>query len=101
MFGKRSAVPDTTSSRSQPEQAAPRTPEAAEPDQRMQRVRVAIFRDLIDSVDLTELGRHDPTSLREEISDIVAEIINVRNIVLSAAEQQQMIAEICNDVLGL
>ncbi len=43
----------------------------ADLDQRLQNVRIAVFRDLIDSVDLTELGRLDPSAVREEISDIV------------------------------
>ena len=37
----------------------------------------------------------------EEITDIVTEIISLRNLVLSAAEQQRLITEICDDVLGL
>jgi pilus assembly protein CpaF len=40
-------------------------------------------------------------ALREEISDIVAEIISMRSLVLSAAEQQIIITDLCNDMLGL
>ncbi len=40
-------------------------------------------------------------SVRDAISEIVSEIINMRNLTLSAAEQQMVITEICNDVLGL
>ncbi|BAE52548.1 CpaF family protein [Paramagnetospirillum magneticum] len=109
MFGRRSAPPD-------PKSAAPRetakaataTPLAqpapgrgAEPDQRLSDIKIAIFNDLIDSVDPTELGKLEPAQVREEISDIVAEIISMRNLVISAAEQQVVIADICNDVLGL
>jgi pilus assembly protein CpaF len=39
--------------------------------------------------------------MREEISDIVAEIISMRSMTLSAAEQQIVVADICNDMLGL
>ena len=39
--------------------------------------------------------------MREEITDIVTEIISLRNLVLSAVEQQRLITEICDDVLGL
>ncbi|MDA8233120.1 MAG: CpaF family protein [Magnetospirillum sp.] len=70
-------------------------------DDRLSDIKVSIFNDLIDSVDPTELGKLDAAQVREEISDIVAEIISMRNIVLSAAEQQVVIADICNDVLGL
>ncbi len=118
MFGKRTAPPDRAAQASAlapprlPEpvlpqsrpQAAPPPPSAAkgpEMDQRLQDVKVAVFNDLIDSVDLTELGKLDPAAVREEISDIVSEIISMRAMVLSASEQQLVIADICNDVLGL
>ncbi len=64
-------------------------------------MKVGIFNDLIDSVDLTELSRLDAAAVREEIGDIVSEIISMRGLVLSAAEQQAVITDICNDVLGL
>jgi len=70
-------------------------------DQRLYDAKIAIFNDLIDSVDPTELGKLGPAEVREEISDIVAEIISMRGIVLSAAEQTVVITDICNDVLGL
>jgi pilus assembly protein CpaF len=97
MFGRRSAAP------------TPAAPLAAKPapvlvrdlDQRLSDIKVAVFNDLIDSVDPTELAKLDPAQVREEISDIVAEIISMRSLVLSAAEQQVVIADICNDVLGL
>jgi pilus assembly protein CpaF len=106
MFGKRSLTPATDApapaepvGRAEPR--APITARAAEIDQRLQDVKVAVFNDLIDSVDLTELGKLEPAAVREEIADIVAEIISMRAMVLSAAEQQLVIGDICNDVLGL
>jgi len=74
---------------------------SADVDQRLQAVKVAVFNDLIDSVDLTEMGRLEPAAVRVEIADIVAEIMSMRSMVLSAAEQQTVITDICNDVLGL
>ncbi|MGE5504509.1 MAG: CpaF family protein [Actinomycetota bacterium] len=76
-------------------------PARADLDQRLSDLKVSIFNDLIDSVDPGELAKLEPQQVREEISDIVAEIISMRNLVLSAAEQQVVIADICNDVLGL
>jgi len=64
-------------------------------------MRVAIFNDLLDSVDPAELTRLGTEQVREEISDMVAEIISMRAFVLSAGEQQSMIDDICNDMLGL
>ena len=37
---------------------------------------------------------------REEIRDIVNEIIAIKNIVMSIAEQEELLDDICNDVLG-
>jgi len=73
--------------------------EAAE--RRIAEAKISVFNSLIDSVDLTELGKLDPAQVREEISETVVEIIKVRNVSLSAAEQQRLINEICDDVLGL
>ena len=60
----------------------------------------AIFSALIDSIDLSQLAAMDPDSAREEIRDIVAEIIALKNFVMSIAEQEDLLDDICNDVLG-
>jgi pilus assembly protein CpaF len=39
-------------------------------------------------------------SAREEIRDIVNEIISIKNVVMSIAEQEELLEDICNDVLG-
>ncbi len=117
MFGKRTAPPDGAAkteawpahppepvlaeARPAAVQPSPPVAKGSEMDQRLQDVKVAVFNDLIDSVDLTELGKLDPVAVREEISDIVSEIISMRAMVLSASEQQLVITDICNDVLGL
>lgn len=74
------------------------TPEEKE---RLGEIKVSIFNDLINSVDLAEVAKLEITQVREEITDIIAEIISMRNFVLSVAEQNQVITDICNDVLGL
>ena len=89
-----------------PEPAAQQaeTPDAGgggQMDDRLAEVKVNVFNDLIESVDLTELGKLDPAQVREEIGDIVAEIINMRGLVLSGTDHQQVNHDICNDVLGL
>lgn len=70
-------------------------------DSRLSDIKISVFNDLIDSVDLTELSKLESSAVREEISDIVSEIISMRNLVLSATEQTLVITDICNDVLGL
>jgi pilus assembly protein CpaF len=69
--------------------------------ERLQPIKVEIFNDLVDAVDLAGFGKLSEEAVREEISDIVGEIISMRNFVLSVQEQQQVITDICNDVLGL
>src|SRR6201999_3565145 len=55
---------------------------------------------LTEAIDLTQLARLDADSAREEIRDIVNEIVAIKNIVMSIAEQENLLEDICNDVLG-
>src|SRR5689334_12765891 len=63
--------------------------------------KATVFGALIEALDLTQLARLDVDSAREEIRDIVNEIIAIKSIVLSIAEQEDLLDDICNDVLGL
>ena len=62
--------------------------------------KAAVFNALIEAIDLTQLARLDAESAREEIRDIVNEIIAIKNIVMSISEQEELLDDICNDVLG-
>src|SRR6202012_716978 len=53
-----------------------------------------------DTIDLAQLAQLDPDSAREEIRDIVNEIISIKAVVMSIAEQEHLLQDICNDVLG-
>src|SRR5471032_2530099 len=44
-----------------------------------------IFGALIEAIDLSALSKLDPESAREEIRDIVHEIVTIKNLVLSIA----------------
>ena len=59
-----------------------------------------IFGALIEAIDLAQLARLDADASREEIRDIVNEIIAIKNIVMSISEQEELLDDICNDVLG-
>jgi pilus assembly protein CpaF len=63
-------------------------------------VKTTVFNALIDTIDLTQLAKLDVESAREEIRDIVSEIIQIKNVVMSIAEQEELLEDICNDVLG-
>ncbi|MFJ5369082.1 CpaF family protein [Bosea sp. CER48] len=118
MFGKRSAnatTPALTARAPAALQPAPRKPEPAQPvlDERKAapaeaaarsdeyyQMKSMIFGALIEAIDLSQLAKLDSESAREEIRDIINEIISLKNVVLSIAEQEELLDDICNDVLG-
>ncbi|MDK1383849.1 CpaF family protein [Sinorhizobium sp. 8-89] len=59
-----------------------------------------VFSALIDTIDLSQLSKLDTESAREEIRDIVNDIITIKNFAMSIAEQEELLDDICNDVLG-
>ncbi len=63
-------------------------------------VKTTVFNALIDTIDLTQLSKLDPEAAREEIRDIVSEIVAIKNVVMSISEQEELLEDICNDVLG-
>src|ERR1700691_5908392 len=63
-------------------------------------IKSTIFNALIDTIDLGQLAQLDAESAREEIRDIVNEIISIKAVVMSIAEQEHLLQDICNDVLG-
>ncbi len=92
----------------QPRQQVPAAPAKPEPAPEPQRkhseeyydVKTTVFNALIDTIDLTQLAKLDSSAAREEIRDIVSEIIQIKNVVMSIAEQEELLEDICNDVLG-
>ncbi|MEM1138526.1 MAG: CpaF family protein [Pseudomonadota bacterium] len=62
--------------------------------------KTSIFSALIDTIDLSQLAQLDTETAREEIRDIVQEIIAIKNLVMSITEQEALLQDICNDVLG-
>ena len=63
-------------------------------------IKSTIFNALIDAIDLTQLSQIDRDAAREEIRDIVSEIITLKDVVMSVSEQEELLEDICNDVLG-
>src|SRR6201996_4923165 len=83
---------------------APSVPAAPIPTERRSetyfQTKSLIFGALIEAIDLAALSKLDAESAREEIRDIVHEIVTIKNLVLSIAEQEDLLDDICNDVLG-
>ncbi|MDR3494264.1 MAG: ATPase, T2SS/T4P/T4SS family [Ancalomicrobiaceae bacterium] len=63
-------------------------------------IKSSIFSALIDTIDLSQLARLDLESAREEIRDVVNEIIQLKSVVMSISEQEDLLEDIVNDVLG-
>jgi pilus assembly protein CpaF len=81
---------------------APATPSAVDNrrSEAYYETKSTIFGALIEAIDLAQLAKLDAESAREEIRDIVNEIIAIKNIVMSISEQEDLLDDICNDVLG-
>jgi pilus assembly protein CpaF len=77
----------------------PAPAEAVKSDEYYQ-MKSMIFGALIEAIDLSQLAKLDGESAREEIRDIINEIISLKNVVLSISEQEELLDDICNDVLG-
>ena len=102
-------APAAAEAKAAPRQSAPAAPAARpEPVVEVQRrhseeyydVKTTVFNALIDTIDLTQLAKLDAVAAREEIRDIVSEIIQIKNVVMSISEQEELLEDICNDVLG-
>ena len=100
------AAPATAPAPAPAQAAAPAAPRA-EPVETSRKhseeyydVKTTVFNALIDTIDLTQLAKLDSAAAREEIRDIVSEIIQAKNVVMSIAEQEELLEDICNDVLG-
>ena len=81
----------------------PTTPEKVEIGDRSDdyfQTKTTIFNALIDTIDLSQLAQLDSEAAAEEIRDIVNEIISIKNVQMSIVEQEALLQDICNDVLG-
>jgi pilus assembly protein CpaF len=67
---------------------------------RFYEVKKSAFDALIESINLGELAKLAVPAARKEIRELTEEILRLGPSVLSAAEREDMLDEICNDVLG-
>ncbi|MFC5486391.1 CpaF family protein [Microvirga aerilata] len=63
-------------------------------------LKTQIFAALIEAIDLTQLGKMDSEQARKAIGEIVNDIVAAKKVVMSIAEQDELLQDICNDVLG-
>ena len=76
-------------------------PAPADRDDRFDSIQIAVFNALLESIDLNDLGRMSTEDQREELADVISEIVNIKGFVLSGSEQERLIDDVCNDILGL
>ena len=62
--------------------------------------KTIIFNALMNTIDLAQLAQLDTKAASEEIRDIVAELVAIKNVSMSVAEQEHLVQDIVNDVLG-
>ena len=60
----------------------------------------ALACELLDAIDPAQFAGLDADSKREEIRDLVSGIIANRNMVMTIAEQEDLLDDICNDVFS-
>jgi pilus assembly protein CpaF len=84
--------------------SAPAAPPAEEPyeikSNEYYEIKLEIFNALIEVVDVVQITKMNPANARTEIRDVVNEIIVAKKVPMSLAERQDLIEDICNDVLG-
>ncbi len=99
----KAAAPSTKTGGRTPPPPPPKRERVAAVDDRSDeyyRTKTEVFNALIETIDLSQLAQLDQESAREEIRDIVIEIVSIKNLVMSVAEQETLLEDICNDVLG-
>ncbi len=79
---------------------APAVPLVKEKTEEYYDTKSSVFTALIDTIDLGQLSRMESDAAREEIRDIVNDIISIKNLAMSISEQEGLLEDICNDVLG-
>lgn len=84
--------------------SVPAEPAAASPTRKKTgeyyETKAQIFNALVEAIDLSQLARLDAEDARDEIRDVVNDIIALKNVVMSISEQEDLLEDICNDVLG-
>lgn len=63
-------------------------------------LKAQVFATLIEAIDVAQLGKMDLDQAREAIGDVIRDIVSAKKLVLSIIEQDELLGDICNDVLG-
>ncbi|WP_423790795.1 CpaF family protein [Microvirga solisilvae] len=75
-------------------------PQAPRKNDEYYALKAQVFATLIEAIDVTQLGKMDLEQARSAIGDIVKDIVSAKKLAMSTAEQDELLQDICNDVLG-
>ncbi len=107
--GSGGAAPGATSPSQTPQAPGSQRPESQRPEpQRSETARVSdyhalkksVLETLIEAIDVGELAALGPQQARAEIRVVLGDIVAAKKVVLPADEQEALLEDICNDVLG-
>ncbi len=94
------ATPKPTMGYEQLKAAQGQDPAVPEQSDYYHATKTTIFTALINTIDLGQLAQLDTKTAGDEIRDIVAELVAIKNVTMSVAEQDTLVQDIINDVLG-
>jgi pilus assembly protein CpaF len=112
MFGKRSYSQAASPPRLVRSAAAESIPQTARQEvhglpgrgiahsERFYDIKKAVFGKLIDGLDLSELAKLMPAEARQELRQLAQEILSQMPAALIGVEREDLLEELCNDVLG-
>ncbi len=63
-------------------------------------LKKSVFDALIDAIDVAQLSKLAPDQARSEIGVVVKDILAVKKVVMSSTEQEDLLEDLCNDILG-
>lgn len=69
-------------------------------DEQYYELKRTIFGILIDVVDIAKLSGMNAEHARDELRGVVNDIVSAKRIVLSTVEQEELLQDLCNDILG-
>ena len=92
--------PPTAPTPAAPESVSPADAERQAKIKEFYETKDSIYTALIEAIDITQLSAMTRERAREEVTDIVKEIMAVRRISLPIVEQDILLRQICEDLLG-
>jgi pilus assembly protein CpaF len=86
--------------KSKPSGPAPAEPLTGPKSPEYYDLKTLVFGALIDTIDVAALAQLDPRQARAEVRGILTDILVAKKVVMSTAEQEALLIDVSNDVLG-